>query len=43
MNNTKANGLQNAHYLKIAYSGLISARINQKTVLYRLEGPSESN
>ena len=43
MNNNKANGLQNAQILKIAYSGLTSARINQKTVQYRLEGPLESN
>ena len=43
MNNTKANGLQNAQILKIAYSGLISAGINRKTVLYSLKGPLESN
>ena len=43
MNNTKANGLQNGQILKIAYSGLTSARINHKTVQYRLEGPLESS
>ena len=43
MNTTKANGPQNVTILKIAYSGLISAGINRKTVLYSLEGPLESN
>ena len=42
MTNTKANGLQNGKILKIAYSGLTSSRINQKTVQHRLEGPLES-
>ena len=43
MNNTKANGLQNAQILKIAYSGLISAGIKRGTALCSLEGPLESN
>ena len=43
MNNTKANCLQNAQILKFAHSGLTSAGINRKTVLYSLKGPLESS
>ena len=43
MNNTKANGLQNAHYSKISVRGLICAIQIRETALYSLEGPLESN
>ena len=43
MNNTKANGLQNAHFSKISVSGLISATKTRETALYSLKGPLESN
>ena len=43
MNNTKANGLQNADFSKISASGLIFAIKIRKTALYSLEGPLESN
>ena len=43
MNNTKANGLQNAHYSKISVAGLICGNKIRETALYSLEGPLESN
>ena len=43
MNNTKANGLQNAHFLKIAVPGLMCPIEIRETALYNLEGPLESN
>ena len=43
MNNTKANGLQNAHFSKISVPGLICAMKIRKTALYTLEGLLESN
>ena len=43
MNNTKANGLQNAHFLKISVPGVICAIRIRETALYSLEGPLESN
>ena len=42
MNNTKANGLQNAHFLKISVPGLICAINIREIALYSLEGPLES-
>ena len=43
MNNTKANGLQKAHFSIISVPGVICAIENQETALYNLEGPIESN
>ena len=43
MNNAKANGLKNAHFLKISVPGLICANKIRETALYILEGPLESN
>ena len=43
MNNTKASGLQNAHFLIISLPDLICAIEIRETVLYSLEGPLESN
>ena len=43
MNNTKENGLQNAHFSKISVRGLICANKFRKTALYSLEGSLESN
>ena len=43
MNNTKANGLQNANFLIISVPGLICASKIRETALYSLEGPLESN
>ena len=43
MNNTKANVLQNAHFLKISVPGLICAIKIWETALYILEGSIESN
>ena len=43
MNNTKANGLQNAHFSIIRVPGLICAIEMRETALYSLEGPLESN
>ena len=43
MNNTKTNGLQNAHFSKIYVSGLICANKIWETALYSSEGPLESN
>ena len=43
MNNTKANGLQNANFLIISVPGLICAIEIRKTALYSLEGHLESN
>ena len=43
MNNTKAIGLQNAHFSKISVPGLICAIEIGETSLYSLEGPLESN
>ena len=39
MNNTKANGLQNAHFSIISVPGLICAIEIGETALYSLEGP----
>ena len=43
MNNTKANGLQNAHSSEICVPGLICVIEIRETALYSLEGPLESN
>ena len=43
MNNTKANGLQNAHFLIISVPGLICAIRIRERALHSLEGPLESN
>ena len=43
MNNTKANGLQNANFSKISLPGRICAIRIWKTALYSLEGSIESN
>ena len=43
MNNTKANDLQNAHFLKISVPGIICAIKIRERALYSLEGPLESN
>ena len=43
MNNTKANGLHNANFLKISVPGLIWSIQIRETALYSLEGPLESN
>ena len=43
MNNTKPNGLQNAHFSIISVAGLICAIKIRETALYSLEGPLESN
>ena len=43
MNNSKANGIQNAHFSKISVPGLICANKIRETTLYSLEGPLESN
>ena len=43
MNNTKANGLQNAHFWVISFPGRICAIEIRETALYSLEGPLESN
>ena len=43
MNNTKANGLQNANFSKISDPGLICAIEIRETSLYSLQGPLESN
>ena len=43
MNNTKANGLQNAHSSRISLPGLICAIEIRETALYSLEGHLESN
>ena len=43
MNNTKANGIQKAHFSKISVPGLICAIRIRKTDLYSLAGPLESN
>ena len=42
-NNTKANGLQNAHFWVISFPGRICAIEIRETALYSLEGPLESN
>ena len=42
MNNTKANGLQNAHFSTISLPGLICANKIPETALCSLEGPLES-
>ena len=39
MNNTKANGLQNAHFSEISVPGLICDIEIPSTALYSLEGP----
>ena len=38
MSNNNENSLKTCQYLIVAYSGLISAGINRKTVLYSLKG-----
>ena len=43
MNNTKQNGLQNAHFLIISVSGLIYAIRIRERALHSLERPLESN
>ena len=43
MNNTKANGLQNAHFSRISVPGLIYAIKIQETALNSLEDPLGSN
>ena len=43
MNNTKAKGLQNAHFFIISVPGLICAIKIRETALYSLEGPLVSN
>ena len=43
INNTKTNGLKNAHFPKISVPGLICAIKVRQTALYSLEGPVESN
>ena len=43
MNNTKANGLQNAHFSIISVPGLICAIRIRETASYSLDGPLESN
>ena len=43
MNNTKSNGLQNAHFSIISVPGLMCAIKIQETTLYSLEGPLDSN
>ena len=43
MNNTKANGLQNAHFSIISVAGLMFAIKMRETALYSLEGRLESN
>ena len=43
MNNTKANGLQNAHFSRISVPGLICPIKIRETDLCSLEGPLESN
>ena len=43
MNNTKANGLQNAHFSIISVPVLICAIKIRETALYILEGSIESN
>ena len=42
MNNTKANGLKNAHFSKISVPGLIWVIKIRETALYSLEGSIES-
>ena len=39
MNNSKANGLENAHFSKISIPGLIYVINIRETALYSLEGP----
>ena len=43
MNNTKANGLRNAHFSKISVPGLICAIKIRETALYSLEDHLKSN
>ena len=43
MNNTKANGLQNAHFSIFPIPGPIYAIRIRETALYSLEVPLESN
>ena len=43
MNNTKANDLQNTHFLKISVPGRICAIEIRETALYTLGVPLESN
>ena len=43
MNNSKANGLQNAHFSIISVPGRIWANKIRETALYSLEGPLEWN
>ena len=42
MNITKANGLQNGHFLKISVPGLICAITIRGTASYSKQGPSEA-
>ena len=43
MNNTKANGLQNANFSIISVPGLMCAIEIRETALYSFKGPLESN
>ena len=43
MNNTKPNGLQDAHFSEISIPGHNCAIKIRKTALYSLEGPLQSN
>ena len=43
MNNTKANGLQKAHFSIISVPGLIYVIKIRETALYSLQDPLESN